>query len=50
MQASRSSLASLTLAALGVVYGDIGTSVLYAMKEIFGAGHLELNPENIFGV
>jgi len=28
--------AALTLAALGVVYGDIGTSPLYTMKEVFG--------------
>ena len=49
-QGSHTKLASLTLAALGVVYGDIGTSVLYAMKEIFGAGHLELSRANIFGV
>lgn len=32
---SRESLAALTLGALGVVYGDIGTSPLYTMKEIF---------------
>ncbi len=32
---SRDSLAALTLGALGVVYGDIGTSPLYTMKEIF---------------
>jgi KUP system potassium uptake protein len=31
----RDSLAALTLAALGVVYGDIGTSPLYTVKEIF---------------
>ena len=37
MQTQRSSPA-LTLAALGVVYGDIGTSVLYALKEVFGSG------------
>ncbi|MDB6063175.1 MAG: potassium transporter [Verrucomicrobiaceae bacterium] len=30
---------TLALAALGVVYGDIGTSPLYTIKEIFGAGH-----------
>lgn len=43
--------ALLALAALGVVYGDIGTSPLYAIKEIF-FGHHELarNPENILGV
>jgi KUP system potassium uptake protein len=32
----RESLAALTLGALGVVYGDIGTSPLYTMKEVFG--------------
>jgi KUP system potassium uptake protein len=41
--------AALTLAALGVVYGDIGTSPLYALKEVF-AGHVVLSPENILGV
>ena len=34
-QLSRESRAALTLGALGVVYGDIGTSPLYTMKEIF---------------
>jgi K+ transporter len=29
-------LAGLALGALGVVYGDIGTSPLYALKECFG--------------
>jgi len=43
-------LASLTLAALGVVYGDIGTSPLYALKEVFHAGHVEASPVNILGV
>jgi KUP system potassium uptake protein len=33
---SRQSTAALTLGAMGVVYGDIGTSPLYTMKEIFG--------------
>lgn len=33
--ASRERVAALTLGALGVVYGDIGTSPLYTMKEIF---------------
>ena len=32
---SRESVAALTLGALGVVYGDIGTSPLYTMKEVF---------------
>jgi KUP system potassium uptake protein len=38
------------LGAIGVVYGDIGTSVLYAMKEVFGSGHVPLTPANIFGI
>ena len=43
-------LAALTLAALGVVYGDIGTSPLYALKEIFHGGHVATTPANILGV
>jgi KUP system potassium uptake protein len=35
----RSGLAGLALAALGVVYGDIGTSPLYAFKEAFHGSH-----------
>ncbi|HRI17204.1 MAG TPA: KUP/HAK/KT family potassium transporter, partial [Burkholderiaceae bacterium] len=46
----RSGLATLTLAAVGVVYGDIGTSPLYALKEVFAHGHVPLTPENIHGV
>ncbi|MDO9258483.1 MAG: KUP/HAK/KT family potassium transporter, partial [Polaromonas sp.] len=38
MSSKKSSLAALTLGAVGVVYGDIGTSVLYAIKEVFGSG------------
>ena len=47
---SPSSLAALTLGAIGVVYGDIGTSQLYALKEVFANGHVALTSENIFGV
>jgi K+ transporter len=44
------SRAALTLAALGVVYGDIGTSPLYAVKETFNPGHgISLESENILG-
>ena len=50
MQTSKSSLVALTVGAIGVVYGDIGTSVLYAMKEIFGSGHVAFTPDNIFGI
>ncbi len=42
---------TLTLAALGIVYGDIGTSPLYAMRECFHSAHaVPATPENIFGV
>ncbi len=42
--------AALTLAALGVVYGDIGTSPLYTIKEIFAPSTgVPLNPETIIG-
>ncbi|MBY0465101.1 MAG: KUP/HAK/KT family potassium transporter, partial [Burkholderiales bacterium] len=50
MSASKSSLATLTLGAIGVVYGDIGTSVLYAIKEIFGSGHVPFTIDNVYGV
>ncbi|MCB0710728.1 MAG: potassium uptake protein [Ignavibacteriae bacterium] len=41
----------LSLTALGVVYGDIGTSPLYAMRECFqGPFAVEPTPANIFGV
>jgi len=43
-------LAALTLGALGVVYGDIGTSPLYALKEVFHGGRVAPTPENILGV
>jgi KUP system potassium uptake protein len=45
------SLRSLVLAALGVVYGDIGTSPLYTLREAFGhAGGLHLSQPAVFGV
>ncbi len=47
---NKSSLAALTVGAIGVVYGDIGTSVLYAMKEVFNSGHVAFTPENIYGI
>ncbi len=50
MSASKSSLPALTLGAIGVVYGDIGTSVLYAVKEVFGSGHVPFTPENVYGI
>jgi KUP system potassium uptake protein len=50
VSASKSSLGALTLGAIGVVYGDIGTSVLYAMKEVFGSGHVPFTEENVYGI
>ena len=50
VSASKSSLAALTLGALGVVYGDIGTSVLYALKVVFTEGGIPLTPDNIYGI
>lgn len=44
--------AALSLGALGVVFGDIGTSPLYSIREIFSIGNniLELNVMNMLGV
>ncbi len=50
MTSSKSSLSALTLGAIGIVYGDIGTSVLYAVKTVFATGYVDLNPVNIFGI
>lgn len=48
---SKQSLSTLTIAAIGVVFGDIGTSPLYALKEIFNGHHpLEVNEANILGL
>jgi len=47
---TKSSLTALTLGAIGVVYGDIGTSVLYAVKEVFGSGHVDFTPANVYGI
>jgi KUP system potassium uptake protein len=42
---------ALALGALGVVYGDIGTSPLYAVRECFNGPHaVDMTPVNIFGV
>ncbi|MCX7164905.1 MAG: potassium transporter Kup [Rhodocyclales bacterium] len=47
---ARSSTRALALGALGVVFGDIGTSPLYTMKEVFGSHHLELTQANMLGI
>ncbi|MCX7169593.1 MAG: potassium transporter Kup [Proteobacteria bacterium] len=52
MSSSDRRLAALSLAALGVVYGDIGTSPLYALKEVFGSTHhpVPITPDNVLGI
>ena len=46
----KTGIIGLTLAALGVVYGDIGTSPLYTINEIFFAhGHTSINYEKVYG-
>ena len=50
MQNQSSSLPALTLGAIGVVFGDIGTSVLYTVKEIFATGHVQFTHHNVYGV
>ncbi len=48
----RAQFRTLTLAALGVVYGDIGTSPLYAIREVFASPHhpIPITPENVLGI
>jgi KUP system potassium uptake protein len=50
VSAPKSSSLALIIAAVGVVYGDIGTSVLYAVKEVFGHGHVPFTIENVYGI
>lgn len=49
---SKTKLSALTLAALGVVFGDIGTSPLYTIKEVFSVGThpVALNEANMYGI
>jgi KUP system potassium uptake protein len=49
-QSHGTSHSALALGALGVVFGDIGTSPLYTMKEVFGGHHLALGPDNVLGI
>ena len=50
-QHKKSTLAGLTLAAIGIVYGDIGTSPLYTLKTVFSPEHgLALTPDNLLGI
>ena len=48
---SRQSLAALSIAAIGIVYGDIGTSPLYTVKIAFGGPHaFAITPANVLGL
>ncbi|MBU3698258.1 potassium transporter Kup [Dechloromonas sp.] len=48
---SKQALSTLTLGAIGVVFGDIGTSPLYALKEIFNGHHpIPVTPDNVLGI
>ena len=47
---SAGAVAGLTLGAIGVVYGDIGTSPLYALKEVFAHDRVPITPDNILGI
>ena len=50
-ETSHGSMAKLALAAIGIVFGDIGTSPLYTMSTVFDSGHgLVLNRFNVLGV
>jgi KUP system potassium uptake protein len=43
-------VAPMAVAALGVVFGDIGTSPLYALSACFTGPHIEVTPVHIFGI
>lgn len=50
--ASKSGQVLLTLGALGVVFGDIGTSPLYSLHTAFSMQHnkIDVSPENVYGI
>jgi KUP system potassium uptake protein len=48
---SRKEVLPVALAAMGVVFGDIGTSPLYTMKEVFNGPHaVPVTPDNVLGI
>jgi KUP system potassium uptake protein len=50
-QQNNKKVVGLALAAIGIVYGDIGTSPLYSLKTVFDPAHgLALTPDNLIGV
>ena len=50
--AASAGVAALTLGALGVVFGDIGTSPLYALQAVFGSHHHAITPDEagVYGI
>ena len=50
--AHHAGMAALSLGALGIVFGDIGTSPLYALQTVFAADHHAIRPteESVYGV
>jgi len=50
-KSAKSRLLALTIGAIGVVYGDIGTSPLYSLKECFSEHyHLQAQEAEVFGI
>ena len=49
-QAGAAGLGALTLGALGVVFGDIGTSPLYAMQTIFLTEGIKVDEDHVYGI
>ena len=50
LRGHKRSLARMALGAAGVVFGDIGTSPLYAIQQTFGSHGLAVDSTNVFGV
>lgn len=47
----KTGIVGMAVAAIGVVYGDIGTSPLYTLKEVFNGHHaVPATPENVYGI
>jgi len=51
IRSARKPLAPLVIGAIGIVFGDIGTSPLYTLRECFTGAHgLPLTEANVYGV
>ena len=48
--AKKAALPAITLAALGVVFGDIGTSPLYALRQCFLTAHIAITDATVLGI